>query len=253
MDDSTDDAEARIRALGQVRFSAEVHDETEALTLLFEDPEVRSVAERNPRRLGRFRAFNRGHRVLVGGLIALAGLGVAVPAAAFTSWLARTGEFGDPSTSTEVDDTEWIDLGAPDAPQVVIEAYPDYLTLPDGVPPEAAIADVSRIFAKLSLDAGGQGLAQEGLMTQTYEGFAICAWTGDWLNAHEASDAAREDRAATWLGDTGNFPATIASDGGGVTEVLMSFAAAARDGDVKTVEEAYDMQSCEQHLGGEKR
>lgn len=155
MDDSTGTAEARIRALGQLRFSEEVHDETEALTLLFEDPAVRS-------------------------------------AAAFTSWLARTGEFGDPSTSTEVDDTEWIDLGAPDAPQVVIEAYPDYLTLPKGMPREVAIADVSRIFTKLGLDAGGQGLAQEGLMTQTYETFAICAWTGAWLNAHEASAAARE-------------------------------------------------------------
>lgn len=84
-----------------------VRDETEALTLLFEDPEVRSAAERNPRRMGRFRAFIRGHRLLVGGLIALAGVGVPVPAAAFTSWLARTREFGDPSTSTEVDDTEW--------------------------------------------------------------------------------------------------------------------------------------------------
>ncbi len=169
MDDSTGTAEARIRALGQLRFSEEVHDETEALTLLFEDPAVRSAAARNPRLPGRFRALSRGHRLLAGGLIALAGAGVAVPAAAFTSWLARTGEFGDPSTSTEVDDTEWIDLGAPDAPQVVIEAYPDYLTLPKGMPREVAIADVSRIFTKLGLDAGGQGLAQEGLMTQTYE------------------------------------------------------------------------------------
>ncbi|TFB48708.1 hypothetical protein [Cryobacterium tagatosivorans] len=189
----------------------------------------------------------------MGSLIALAGVGVAVPAAAFTSWLARTGEFGDPSTSTEVDDTEWIDLGAPDAPQIVIEAYPDYLTLPKGVPREAAIADVSRIFAKLDLDAGGEGLAQEGLMTQTYENFAICAWTGDWLTAHLASDAAREDRAATWLGDTGNFPSMVAHDGGGVTDALLSFAAAAHDGDVKTVHQAFDMQSCGERLGGGKR
>ncbi len=192
--------------------------------------------------------------MLVGGLIVLAGAGVALPATALTAWLARTGEFGNPTTSTEVDDAEWIDLGAPDAPQVVIDAYPAYLTLPDDVPREAAIANVSRIFDRMSEEAGAKALAQEGLMTQTYEGFALCAWTDEWLAAHESSDAEQADLAATWLSDTGNYPALVANDGGGVINAILGFAAAAREGDAATVEEFWDIQACgDRGLNGGKR
>lgn len=243
MNDSKNDAETRIRALGKLRSTPGVRDEIETLATMLEDPGTRSAVARSlPRR--RYRALSSGHRMLVGGLIAVAGAGVAVPAVALTSWLARTGEFGNPATSTEVDDTEWIDLGAADAPQVVTDAYPAYLTLPDDVPPESAIADVSRIFDKMSAGAGGQALAQEGLMTQTYEFFAICAWTGEWLGAHETSDAARAERAAAWLSNTESYPALVSHDGGGVIDSLLGFAAAARDGDAKTVKKLYDMQSC---------
>ena len=186
-------------------------------------------------------------------LIALAGVGVAIPAAALTSWLARTGEFGDPETSTEVDESEWIMLGADDAPQVVIEAYPDYLTLPEGVPPEAAIAGVSKIFTRLDTESAGQGRVQESLMVQTYESFAICAWTGDWLTAQKAADSEREDLAVEWLSDTDNFRTIVANDGGGVTDRLLSFAAGARDGDVELVETSYTQQVCDQILSGGKR
>jgi hypothetical protein len=253
MDDSKNDPEARIRALGTLRFSPRANDEVAALTSMLEDPAVRSAAGRGlPRR--KYRLLSRGHRMLVGGLIVLAGAGVAVPATALTAWLARTGEFGDPATSTEVDDTEWIDLGAPDAPQVVIDAYPSYLTLPDDVLQGAAIADVSRIFERMSADAGGQALAQEGLMIQTYEGFAMCAWTDEWLDAHESSDAARADRAATWLSDTKNYPALVANDGGGVIDAILGFASAAHEGDAETVEKFYDIQACgDRGLNGGKR
>ncbi|TFD01634.1 hypothetical protein E3T25_10435 [Cryobacterium sandaracinum] len=203
-------------------------------------------------RAHRFAGFSRRRRLVIGSLIALAGVGVAVPAVA-TSILTRTGEFGDPSTSTEVDDTEWISLGADDAPQVVVDAYPDYLTLPATVPKEAAIAGVGAIFTRLDVESGGQGLAQEGLMTQTYESFAICAWTDDWLKAHKADDADRQKRAAEWLGDTDNFRTLVANDGGGVTDRLMEVAAGARDGDVDLMETSYTEQVCDQILGGGKR
>ncbi len=252
MDDSLGDEEARIRALRELRFSAEAREATEALVTILEDPQVRADAERELS-MRRYRALFRGHRLLVGGLVVLAGVGVAVPAGAFTSWLARTGEFGDSSRSTEVDDTEWIDFGAPDAPQIVIDAYPDYLTLPDGVPPEVAITDVSLIFERLAGDAEGQAVAQEGLIPQTYEHFAICAWTDEWLEANANSDTTRAVRAATWLGDTDSYPSLVAHDGGGVIDAIQGFAAAARNGDVDSVERFYDISLCDEHLRGVNR
>lgn len=252
MDDPMDKVEARIRALGQIRLSKGAHDETEALSVMLEDPEVRATVE--PTRRRRFSGLSRRHRIVIGSLIALAGVGVAVPAAAFTSWLARTGEFGDPSSSTEVvDDTEWISLGAEDAPQVVIDAYPDYLTLPEGVPKEVAIGTVSRIFARMSAEAGGQARAQEGLMTQTYEQFAICVWTGDWLSADKASDQARMDTDAAWLGDTNNFPTSMQNNEGGYADALLVYATSARDGDRKGVEKSYADQTCDGFKTGGKQ
>ncbi|WP_105034020.1 hypothetical protein [Cryobacterium aureum] len=251
MDEMTDEVDARIRALGQLTAHAGAQEAARALVVALEAPENRLAAAKTPAR--QRRGFTRRRWIWTGSLIALAGLGVAVPAAALSSWLARTGEFGDPQTSTEVDETEWILLGADDAPQVVVEAYPDYLTLPDGVPAEAAIANVSGIFDRLNTESAGQGIFQEGLLTQTYEGFAICAWTGDWLTAQNASDSAREQLAVDWLSDTDNFRTTVASDGGGVTDRLLSFAAGARDGDVTLVETAYTEQNCDTRLGGGER
>jgi hypothetical protein len=248
MNDFTGDAEDRVRALGRIRATSGTHDATQALTALLADPKVRASAE--PSRRRRFRGFSHRHRIVVGSLIALAGMSVAVPAVAITSLLARTGEFG--SGTGEGDDTEWIALGAEDAPQVVIDAYPDYLTLPAGMPKEVAIADVARIFERMVIDAGGQGRAQEGLMTQTYENFAMCAWTDEWLTAHEASNKTDEALATSWLGDFDNFPAFVAADGGGIREWLTSVADAAESGDVATMEDTYVESSCESRLGAKK-
>lgn len=245
----TDDLE-RIRALGRVRPHAGAEDSVRALALALEDPIVRLDAERTSRRR---RRSTRRRWALTGSLIALAGVGVAVPAAAITSWLARTGEFGNPEMSTEEDSSEWIALGAEDAPQVVVGAYPDYLTLPAGVPRDAAIASVSDVFTRLDSESGGQGRAQESLMVQTYESFALCAWTGDWLAAEKDDDSDRENLAAAWLSDTGNFRTLVSNDGGGVTDRLMEVAAGARGGDVELMEDSYTEQVCDQLLGGGKR
>ncbi|TFC82757.1 hypothetical protein [Cryobacterium sp. TMT3-29-2] len=247
MDDSTDDVETRIRALGQVRVSAGVQDATHALTATLEDQEVRDGL--GPQRRRRSAGLSHRHRLVVGSLIALVGIGVAVPAVA-TSLLARTGVFGDPSTSTEEDDTEWIDPGADDAPQVVIDAYPEYLTLPPGMPKNAAIADTSRLFAKLGAEQGaGQALVQEGYVTQLYEMFGICAWTDVWLTAHAASDKADESRATSWISDFDNYRTFTSSGADSVRDRMTAVANAARDGEPKLMKETYTEMDCAVRLG----
>jgi len=242
MSESPDDIETRIRALGQVRQSAGARTATEALTRALEDPNVRgAVAGGRRRHLG---GLLHRRRLIIGSVIALAGLGVGVPAVA-TSILARTGEFGDPSTSTEEDGTEWIDVGAEDAPQVVIDAYPEYLTLPPGMPKEAAIADVSRWFQKVAGGAGpGETVLQEGIITSTYEFFGMCAWTDVWLSARESGDTADQALATAWIADIENFRSFLSTDEPTSTERLKDVGAAAVAGEPKFVEETYVENDC---------
>jgi hypothetical protein len=239
MNDSTDDVEARIGALGRVRVSAGAHDATQALTTPFEDPEVRAAIE--PPRRGR---LTRRHRLVIGSLIALAGLSVGVPAVA-TSLLARTGEFGDPSTSTEEDATEWIDPGAEDVGQVVIDAYPEYLTLPPGMPKNAAIADVNLWVAKVAAgDGAGQSVMQEGLITQIYEFFGVCAWTDVWLTAQESGSKPDQALATAWITDTDNYRQYMSVAAPSAFDRMTDVAAAAAAGEPQLIQETYAENDC---------
>lgn len=246
MNDSTDDVEARIRALGQVRVTAGAHDATQALTALLEDPEIRAANE--PTRRRRAAGFIRRHRLVIGSLIALIGVGVAVPAVG-NSLHARTGVFGDSSTSTEMDDTEWIDPGAEDAPQVVIEAFPEYLTLAPGVPKNAAIADVTRLVAKIGADEGpGESRMQEGLIMQFYEDFAMCTWTDSWITAHASGNEDDEALAASWISDTDNYRTEFGSGAQSYVDRMTAVAAAAAAGEPKLIRETYSELSCAERL-----
>jgi hypothetical protein len=242
MNDSTDDVEARIRALGHVRVSVGAHNATQALTSVLEDPQVRAGSDpAHHRRVG---GLGRRHRIVIGSLIALAGLGIGVPAIA-TSILARTGEFGDPSTSTEEDGSEWIDVGAEDAPQVVIDAYPEYLTLPLGIPKEAAIADVSRWFQKVAGGARpGESLLQEGIITDTYEDFGMCAWTDVWLSARESGDTADQALATAWISDLNNYRNILSTADPSLVDRVKVVAAAATANEPRLLEESYAEKDC---------
>ncbi|TFC63077.1 hypothetical protein [Cryobacterium sp. TMB1-7] len=251
MNDSTDDAEARIRALGHVRVSAGAHDATQALTTLLEDPEIRAASE--PARRRRFAGFTRRHRLVIGSLIALVGVGVAIPAVG-NSLHARTGVFGDPSKSTEVDDTEWIDPGADDAGQVVLDAYPDYLTLPPGMPKNAAIADVSRWMAKVTAGGGaGESLMQEGLIIQIYEFFGMCAWTDVWLSAEASGDESIQALATAWIADPDNYRQFMGVAAPSAFDRMTDVAAAAAAGEPQLVEETYAENDCAVRMDRIKR
>ncbi|RJT85608.1 hypothetical protein D6T64_18450 [Cryobacterium melibiosiphilum] len=234
-----------MRELGRVPVSAGARGATQALTRALEDPAVRDGSA--PERRRWFAGFSRRHRLVVGSLVALVGIGVGVPAVA-TSMLARTGEFGDPATSTEVDDTEWLDPGADDLPQVIIDAYPDYLTLPPGMPENLAIADTSRLMGAMGAEhAVGQAVVQESYVTQVYETFAICAWTDAWLGAHASADSDAEALATAWIGDFDNYRAFSRSES--VRDRMAVIATAAGNGNPGIVTGAYTENDCAVRLG----
>lgn len=210
-----------------VRLMTEIPDATERI-----DTHVRSVRHR---------------RTIVGGVLAAGVIGgclVAVPATATMNWAAQTGIFGNPDMSTEVDDTEWIDLGQGGAADVVAASYPDALELPPGARAVDAVAAVRRLYAQLA-----DGNVQQGTIATSYETWAICAWEREWLDAFDVDDRARADSAARWLSNEVNFPLTRAHDGGGILDQLLSIGRSAVDGDRSAVQADYD-RGCDRLLGG---
>ncbi|GAA3656165.1 hypothetical protein [Microbacterium marinilacus] len=170
-------------------------------------------------------------------LAALVVVGVPVGAVA-TGFAARTGWFGSPNPgddrgsffSTESDDTEWLDLGADDLPDVVASLYPEWLPLAPGVTREALTA---RVVDALAHD---DALAQETLVRRTFESEAYRDWIGAWIAAHDAGDAAARARATEVLGEAAGWPAMVATDGGGVTDTMHAFARRVATGDAEAAQ-----------------
>lgn len=159
---------------------------------------------------------------------------VGIPAGAVATGLAaHTGWFGSPNpgddrgavVSTESDDTEWLNLAADDLPTVVASLYPEWLPLAPGVTADALTARVTDAMAQQN------ALAQETLVRRTYEYEAYRDWIGAWITAHSAGDSAGQAAAATVLTEAADWPAMVATDGGGVTDVMRAFAERIAAGD----------------------
>jgi hypothetical protein len=159
---------------------------------------------------------------------------VSIPAGAVaTDYVARTGWFGSPdpggaaggADSTESDDTEWLDLGAADLPEVVASLYPERLPLAPGVTRQQL---TDRVVAEMSrMD----GLAQETLVRKTYEYEAYRDWIGAWISANDQEDRTAAATAASVLEDAAGWPATVETDGGGITDLMRAYARRIASGD----------------------
>jgi hypothetical protein len=238
-----DDAELemRLRPLGAVQVDDVLARSAADLALRMEDEPVRAAALKESRSA---RRRSRAGFAAMGVLAAVLTTAVAVPVTAVGEWLsARTGEYGDPERGTEEDATEWLNLSGEDLPAIVAEAYPDGLQLPASDGRREAIQKVDALMAGLGSEPNS--LAQEGLITTTFEFWAICAWYDEWLIADDADDAPRRDAASQWLGDPGHYPSIVANDGGGVVDRLLEVAGGAVAGDRDLVEDGYREGACD--------
>lgn len=175
----------------------------------------------------------RRWRILTMSLAAL--LVVGVPAGAFASGLlARTGWFGSPNpgddrstcTSTEYDCTsEWIDLSAPDLEDVVRSVYPEWMPLAPGVTREELTARVVAIMA------ADNALAPERLLRRTFESESYKDWLGAWIKAHDSGDVATQEAASRVITEASEWPTLVATDGGGVTDIMRAYATRIAAGD----------------------
>ncbi|UIN31182.1 hypothetical protein [Microbacterium binotii] len=183
----------------------------------------RSRAARKPRR-----------RLLIATSLA-AVLVVGVPAGALASGLvARTGWFGSPNpgddrgscTSTEYDcNSEWIDLSAPDLDEVVESVYPEWMPLAPGVTREDL---TGRVVVIMTAD---NALAPERLLRRTFESESYKDWLGAWIAAHDRGDAVAQEAASRVITEASDWPTLVATDGGGVTDIMRAYAERIAAGD----------------------
>jgi hypothetical protein len=180
---------------------------------------------------------NRRRFFIGAGIAGVLAIGIAAPAAAdvVRAFLAQTGEFGLPGF-TENDESEYIDLLAPDAREYIMTVYPDYLPTPVAVDEhefQLAVADkIVAAAVATSQQEGGVGVEQQRTgLVRTFEQFSYNEWIRAWLVADAAGDSAARDEATAVLADACSWPAFVATDGGGVIARMQTFADAAADGD----------------------
>lgn len=187
---------------------------------------------------------------VAGALLAVLALGAATPAIAdgVRQFVAQTGWIGTSpnppgvgvgnAPSTESDDTEWIDALAPDFVDYAVSVLPVEI----GLPPAYDLAAFARVVATEQQAAlPGGGYMQVTNVQRNYETRARCIWIDDWLTAETAGDDARADAAAAVLETASDWPATVATDGGGIVDSNREVAAAAASGDRSPVKREYDI------------
>lgn len=192
-------------------------------------------------------ARRRPRRVMIAAAIAAA-IAVGVPAgAAATGFLARTGWFGSPNPGdhrdhcvdagvTEYDcDDEWIDLSAPDLDEVVASVYPTWMPLAPGVTREDLTA---RVVSTSSADA----LTPLRSLRRAYESESYKDWLTAWIAANDRGDTVAQETASRVIAEAAGWPAIVATDGGGIADVMRAFAERIAAGDREAAQAAAEYE-----------
>ena len=185
----------------------------------------------------------RWRRRAIAATALLVGLGISVPGVAYGGWFrALTGEYVNPFTFEPVKDrdpnNQVVEMTKADYPQLVASEWPSYVPLPDGYNQTAfATAIGQRMHDNAVADAkreGAPGVEETVALIHTdLENAGRCVWIQEWLDA--APNSAQRQRATALLAESATWPATVASDGGGVVDSLRTVAEAAKTGNTSVV------------------
>jgi hypothetical protein len=181
-------------------------------------------------------ARKRTMTVAAAGIAGVLAIAAATPAVADgIGYVAQTGMFG-PAGGENPDNSEWIEITAPDFVEYAVTLYPDYARLPAGYD-RARFAELVA-ERRVEVNNGERGIMQAIGIVEMYESRARCAWQVEWLDANTDGDAKRQTAAAAMLTEAATWPKTVASDGGGYVEAEQALARAAQAGDRSTVAHA---------------
>ncbi|WP_129590350.1 hypothetical protein [Cryobacterium aureum] len=146
-------------------------------------------------------------------------------------FLAQT-VLNPPLDSVASPSEEMIDTAAFDFPEYAASIYPLWLPLAPGQTQQGVIAQV--VAQQMATPA----LTTELNVRRSFETVVYTAWMGEWIAAHDAGDEARMAAAIAVLEDTPTWPAIVATDGGGITNLMAGFVAEMADGDAEVAQAA---------------
>jgi len=198
---------------------------------------------------------------LLAGVTCLGGVSVAAPAVAnFMGFFAEDVENPPPvPTSTAegqvrneaIPTSEWINPLASDYAEFAKTKYAS-LPLPLGYD-EALLKNASASKEADMYRGNDQG---DGIITQDiapavrYEDIVRCIWQKEWLDQHQQGNAQAQSEAVTVLRQSLAWPATVATDGGGVVQRMTQTVSAAESGNAAQVEEDQWRLGCQGLIKG---
>lgn len=227
---SDDELDKRLSLTDPARSVTPSRDALESLLRDTRD-DAAAVAPRQGRRMATGLAL--AGVILVGGVAALPAAAGVLSFLAQSDWKCAWGsECGHP-------DGQWVDTAEADFVDYTATVFPYDLPLPDGVN-----ADEIRITGANQMHENPALKSETGVIHH-FESRIYCAWVAEWLRSDDAGDVEARAAASQIMIQNADWPATVATDGGGVTEVQRAFGNAALRGDREIVLAAAQWNACD--------
>ena len=198
---------------------------------------------------------------LLAGATCLGGVSVAAPAVAnFMGFVAEdvenpppvpTAASEGPVRNVDIPNSEWINPLASDYAEFAKTKYAS-LPLP-ATYDEARLKNASAFKEADMYRANDQGngiITQDIAPTVRYENIVRCIWQKEWLDQHQEGNSQGQAAAASVLRQSLAWPATVATDGGGVVERMTVTVSAAESGNADQMAEDHWRLGCQGLIKG---
>ncbi len=198
---------------------------------------------------------------LLAGVTCLGGVSVAAPAVAnFMGFLTEdvqnplpvpTAASEGPVRNEAIPNSEWINPLASDYAEFAKTKYAS-LPLPARYD-EARLKNASAFKEADMYRANDQGdgiITQDIAPTVRYENIVRCIWQKEWLDQHQQGNSQGQAAAASVLRQSLAWPATVATDGGGVVGRMTMTVSAAESGNAEQVGEDQLRLGCQGLIKG---